>query len=39
MARSTGPIGIAINALFDNIGRLTTYAATFTTLLLLIKKG
>ena len=29
MARSTGPIGIAITALFDNIGRLTTYAATF----------
>jgi hypothetical protein len=33
MARSTGPIGIAINALFDNIGRLTTYAATFATLM------
>jgi Lambda phage tail tape-measure protein (Tape_meas_lam_C) len=29
MARTTGPIGIAITALFDNIGRLTTYAATF----------
>ena len=29
MARSTGPIGIAITALFDNIGRLTTYATTF----------
>ena len=29
MARSTGPIGIAITALFDNIGRLSTYAATF----------
>jgi len=28
MARSTGPIG-TITALFDNIGRLTTYAATF----------
>lgn len=33
MARSTGPIGTAINALFDNIGRLTTYAATFATLM------
>ena len=33
MARSTGPIGIAINLLFDNIGRLTTYAATFATFL------
>ena len=33
MARSTGPIGIAITALFDNIGRLTTYAATFATLM------
>jgi hypothetical protein len=29
MARATGPIGQAITALFDNIGRLTTYAATF----------
>jgi hypothetical protein len=29
MARTTGPVGIAITALFDNIGRLTTYAATF----------
>ncbi len=29
MARSTGPICIAITALFDNIGRQTTYAATF----------
>ena len=29
MARGTGPIGIAIAALFDNIRRLTTYAATF----------
>ena len=29
MARSTGPIGIAIRGLFDNMGRLTTYAATF----------
>ena len=33
MARSTGPIGIAITALFDNIGRLTTYAATFAALM------
>jgi hypothetical protein len=29
MARTTGPLGIAIKALFDNIGRLTTVAATF----------
>ena len=29
MARATGPIGQAITALFDNLGRLTTYAATF----------
>ncbi|MFN4100136.1 MAG: phage tail tape measure C-terminal domain-containing protein [Pararhodobacter sp.] len=29
VARTTGPLGIAIRALFDNIGRLTTYAATF----------
>jgi hypothetical protein len=29
MARATGPIGRAIKALFDNLGRLTTYAATF----------
>jgi hypothetical protein len=29
MARTTGSVGIAITALFDNIGRLTTYAATF----------
>ena len=33
MARSTGPIGIAIRALFDNIGRLATYAATFAALM------
>ena len=33
MARSTGPIGIAITALFDNLGRLTTYAATFAALM------
>lgn len=29
----TGPLGIAIRGLFDNIGRLTTYAATFAALL------
>ncbi len=29
VARTTGPVGIAIKTLFDNIGRLTTYAATF----------
>ena len=29
MARTTGPLGIAIRGLFDNIGRLATYAATF----------
>ncbi|SLN77041.1 phage tail tape measure C-terminal domain-containing protein [Roseisalinus antarcticus] len=29
VARATGPVGIAIKVLFDNIGRLTTYAATF----------
>jgi hypothetical protein len=29
VARTTGPLGIAIKALFDNIGRLTTYAVTF----------
>ncbi|MDT8854812.1 phage tail tape measure C-terminal domain-containing protein [Paracoccaceae bacterium Fryx2] len=29
MARGTGPIGRAITSLFDNLGRLTTYAATF----------
>jgi len=29
VARTTGPVGIAIKVLFDNIGRLTTYAATF----------
>ncbi|OJF92794.1 phage tail tape measure C-terminal domain-containing protein [Pararhizobium antarcticum] len=33
MARSPGPIGGAINALFDNIGRLTTYATTFAALM------
>lgn len=29
VARTTGPVGIAIKVLFDNIGRLATYAATF----------
>ena len=29
VARTSGPLGIAIRGLFDNIGRLTTYAATF----------
>ncbi len=29
MARGTGPIGIAITALVDNLGRLAAYAATF----------
>jgi hypothetical protein len=29
VARTTGPVGMAIKVLFDNIGRLTTYAATF----------
>ena len=29
LASRTGPLGIAIRGLFDNIGRLTTYAATF----------
>lgn len=29
----TGPLGIAIRGLFDNIGRLTTYAATFVAFL------
>ena len=29
MARATGPIGQAISALFDNLGRLASYAATF----------
>ncbi len=28
VASRTGPLGIAIRGLFDNIGRLTTYAAT-----------
>lgn len=29
LASRTGPLGIAIRGLFDNIGRLATYAATF----------
>ena len=29
VARTTEPVGPAIKVLFDNIGRLTTYAATF----------
>ncbi|GHE01039.1 hypothetical protein GCM10008024_15090 [Allgaiera indica] len=29
LASRTGPLGKAITGLFDNIGRLTTYAATF----------
>jgi Lambda phage tail tape-measure protein (Tape_meas_lam_C) len=33
MASRTGPLGIAIRGLFDNIRRLTTYAATFATFL------
>ncbi|MFZ3582165.1 phage tail tape measure C-terminal domain-containing protein [Loktanella sp. DJP18] len=33
VASRTGPLGIAIRGLFDNIGRLTTYAATFAALL------
>jgi len=33
IASRTGPLGIAIRGLFDNIGRLTTYAATFAAFL------
>jgi hypothetical protein len=33
LASRTGPLGQAIAGLFDNIGRLTTYAATFTAFL------
>ncbi|WP_108485413.1 phage tail tape measure C-terminal domain-containing protein [Oceaniglobus ichthyenteri] len=33
IASRTGPLGIAIRGLFDNIGRLTTYAATFAGLM------
>ena len=33
LARSTGPLGIAIRGLFDNLGRLASYAATFAGIL------
>ncbi|MAU52231.1 MAG: phage tail tape-measure protein [Roseovarius sp.] len=33
VASRTGPLGVAIRGLFDNIGRLTTYAATFAAFL------
>ncbi len=33
VASRIGPLGIAIRGLFDNIGRLTTYAATFAAFL------
>jgi hypothetical protein len=33
MARGTGPLGIAITAVFDNLGRLATYATTFAALM------
>jgi len=33
VANRTGPLGIAIRVLFENIGRLTTYAATFAAFL------
>ena len=33
MARGTGPVGGAITALFDNLGRLATYATTFAALM------
>jgi hypothetical protein len=29
LARTTGPLGMAIRGLFDNLGRLAAYAATF----------
>lgn len=32
-ARGTGVLGEAITAVFDNLGRLTTYAATFATVM------
>jgi lambda family phage tail tape measure protein len=32
-ARGTGVLGQAVTAIFDNLGRLTTYAATFATLM------
>lgn len=33
VARTTGPLGIAIRALFENLGRLTSYAAGIATLM------
>lgn len=33
MARTTGPLGMAIQGLFENLGRLTTYATTFAAFL------
>jgi hypothetical protein len=33
VARTTGPLGIAIHGLFANLGRLTTYAASFAAFL------
>jgi len=33
MARATGPVGMAITALVDNLGRLATYGASFTAFL------
>ena len=33
IASRTGPLGVAIRGLFDNIGRLKTYAATFAAFL------
>lgn len=33
VASRTGPLGIAIRGLFDNIGRMATYAGTFAALL------
>jgi hypothetical protein len=33
LARTTGPLGIAIGALFDNLGRLTAYATGIAALL------
>ncbi len=33
VARTTGPLGIAIRTLFDNLGRLTSYAAGIATLM------
>jgi hypothetical protein len=33
LARTTGPLGIAIRGLFDNLGRLAAYAGTFAGLM------